>query len=674
MKKILFILLIVLISLSFFLFNDKGNEYLKPYLESYLETKLQRDMSVKIEHLNIDFRHLELDAVLNNLTKVKVAGDISLLSQSFDLDYKLTSNGFKNKQISFTNKIDINGTVIGTLNNMKIYGEGETLKSHINYALNIKDELINNIKVKINKADIASLLQLAAQPAYAEGKVDVDIDIPTFKEADTKGTGKITLYKTLLNEKTFKEALNIDLPKNTVLTANLNSKVSAEIFEVKGNIKSNLAWLKLNNTTYNVKDKKFIANYKLLAPRLSQLAFLTKQTLRGQLQVAGTLHLKDKHFFLKGSTKDLGGDTNFDYNGEKLNLSMEQVDIAKLLYMLHEQPYATGKLLAKVQIQDLNKLRGSYTLKTIKAKTIANTFKKDLNIDFGKDIAFSLDTKGVIASNLLHIENTLFSDIFQYRSANMVYNLNTQKLESFYTLEIPKLSELDTLAGKSLQGEVSINGEIQYDKNLTITGSTKSLGGSINFKLLKTVLSAKIDKVPVKNLMTVLSYPIIFEAPLVGDFYYDLVTRQGTLNSTLTQAQLLENSLTKLVKQIRGVDLTKERYNQTHFNAILNKNLINIDFKAKSKQALFAIPSGQINKSNNTINANYQIEVNNKDMGGKIQGNIAQPNISIDSSNYLQKKVNDVINSNISSDALKDLGLDKLEPEAIKNLLGDLFK
>ncbi|CAA6826367.1 MAG: Unknown protein [uncultured Sulfurovum sp.] len=174
--------------------------------------------------------------------------------------------------------------------------------------------------------------------------------------------------------------------------------------------------------------------------------------------------------------------------------------------------------------------------------------------------------------------------------------------------------------------------------------------------------------------MTVLSYPLVFKAPLIGEFYYDLKSRQGTLNSTLNKAQLLENQLTQLVKQIRGIDLTKERYNETHFNAILNKNLIDIDFQAKSKRALFAIPSGQINKLNNTINASYEIDIDNKDIGGKIQGNISKPNVTVDSSNYLEEKVADVIKENISEETLKDLGLDKIKPETIKNLLGDLFK
>ncbi|CAA6806330.1 MAG: Unknown protein [uncultured Sulfurovum sp.] len=677
MKKIFIFLLIILAFLaffSFFIFHDKGNDLIKPYLADYLKSKSEQNISLEIQHLKIDLKHLEIKALLNELTQIEANGKISLITQSFNLDYTLKSNGFKNEQISFNNKIDINGTVIGTLNNMKIKGEGETLKSHINYAFNIKNDLINDIQVKINKADIASLLQLASQPAYARGKVDINIDIPTFEKADTKGKAKITLYKTFLNEKIFKQEFNIDLAKETSLTANLESKVSAEVFEFEGNIKSNLAWLKLSNTSYHVKNKKLTSNYKLLVPKLSKLIFLTQQKLRGQLQLMGELTMDKHKLLLNGISKDLEGTSSFNYNGKKLMVKMQQVDMAKFLYMMDQKPYATGKILAHIQLDDLKKLRGNYSFKTLNTQTINNTFKKDLNLDFTKNMNFSLESKGDIASNLIQMENALYTDIFQYHSSNMIYNLVSKKLTSAYNLEIPKLSKLNELTNQKLQGTLTINGNIDYANNVQITGLTQSLGGNINFKLIDQILSAKIAEVPVVKLMHTFSYPVIFKAPLTGDFYYDLNSRQGSLNSTLNKAQLLENELTMLIKQLRGIDLTKERYNESHFNAILNKNIIDLDFQAKSKQVLFLIPTGQINTINNSINANYSIKVDNKDMGGKIQGNITTPQITIDSSNYLKNKVNDIIKNNISEDTFKDLGLDKIQPDTIKNILGDLFK
>ncbi|HIP51661.1 MAG TPA: hypothetical protein EYG94_06185, partial [Campylobacterales bacterium] len=404
MKKIsliLLILFVLFIPISFLIFHDKGNEYLKPYLATYLESKLDQNMSVEVDHLKIDLDYVEFEAVLNDLTKVKAQGDVELLSQTLDMDYTLKSDGFK----TFDNKVDINGTVVGTFTDLQIQGEGETLKSHINYALNVKDDVINNIKVNIKNADIASLLELAAQAAYAEGKVDVNINIPTLKEMDTKGKAKIVLHSTILNEKVFKKELKIDLPKKTIVTANINSKVSADAFELEGDIKSNLASVKLSKTTYTIKSKELLTNYALTVPKLSKLMFLTKQKLNGTLEVEGKFIAKKGAFNLQGNSKSLAGTTDFNFNGKKLNLDMQNVDIAKLLQVVGEKPYATGKLVANVKLSDFKNLTGTFKVKTKEAKTLNHTLKKALSLDFERAISFSLNSEGNIAANVLSVQS-----------------------------------------------------------------------------------------------------------------------------------------------------------------------------------------------------------------------------------------------------------------------------
>jgi hypothetical protein len=677
MKKISLILLILLllfIPIFFLIFHDKGNEYLKPYVADYLETKLDQNMSVEVQHLKIDLEYVELEAVLNDLTKVKAQGEVKLFSRTLDIDYTLKSDGFK----TFDNKVDINGTVVGTFTNLQIQGEGETLKSHINYALNVKDDVINNIKVNINEADIASLLELAAQPAYAKGTVDIDINIPTLKEMETKGKAKIVLHPTTLNEKIFKKEFNIDLPKKTILTANINSKISVDAFELEGNIKSNLASIKLSQTTYTIKSKELLTNYALIVPQLSQLMFLTKQKLNGKLAVNGKLIVKKGAFNIQGNSQSLAGETNFNFNGEKLNLDMQNVDIAKLLHLIGEKPYATGKLIADLKLSDLKNLTGTFKLKTKEAKSLNQTLKKELDLNFEDTITFTLNAEGDIASNIISLQSTLDSDIFHYWSDDIKYKLKDGTLNSTYLLDIPKLSKLNSIAGKALKGNLKINGEMNYNKTLEMTGSSKSLGGDIDFKLANQKINANINSVPVEKLMHLLSYPQVFKALLIGNFKYDLATQQGTFTSKLNKAQLLSNQLTVLVQRIRGIDLTKERYNESTFNAILDKNLIDINFKAKSKKVLLELPRGQINKANNTINATYQVDIDNADIAGKIKGNISKPKITIDSSKFLQDKVINVIKKNISEETLKKLGLEKIEADTIKNtvknLLGDLFK
>ncbi len=673
MKKVLpFLVIISLATILFFLLNDKGNRYLQPYIGTYLEKRFGYK-AIKVEDLKIDLNYIRFVVLLNRNIRLDTKGFFSLFSQTIELDYTLKGD-FEESY----SQIDINGIVRGKFNDLEIQGEGQGLGSHINYALNIKNEVINNINIKINKADITSLLELAAQPAYAKGKVDIDINIPTLEEMDTKGKAKIVLHSTTLNEQVFQEVFKLNLPKKSIVTANIDSTVSANAFMVNGEIKSNLASIKLTQTNYDLKRKKLLGNYQLNIPKLSKLSFLTQQKLQGKMELKGRLIVTKDSYNIQGMTKSIGGKSSFNFNGKQLKMNMSNVEISKLLHLLNQKPYASGKLMAEAKLDNVKDLNGHFKIETKEAKINHATVKKEMKLDLGESIAFTLLSEGEITSNVIHMQNKLNSDILNYRSDDMQYQLKNASLISSYNLEIPKLSKLSSLVNRPLRGTLVINGAMNYHKNLELIGVTKSLGGKVDFKLLNEKLHAKIADVPVEKLMHTLSYPQLFKALLVGDFNYDLTTQKGTFNSKLNKAQLLENQLTILVKQIRGVDLSKERYNETEFHASLNKNLIDIHFKAKSKTALLEIPSGRINKANNHINANYIVNIENKDIGGKIQGDISKPKITIDSSNFIKEKVIDFIKENIPSDALKDLGIEKIETDAIKdtlnNLLGDLFK
>ena len=672
MKKLLFLVILILISsLLFLIFHDKGNEYLKPYLATYLESQLENNMSVSVEHLKIDQNHVELIALLNKITQVDAKGKLSILNQKLDIDYNIKSN-------SFNSDIDINGNVKGSFDNMDIMGKGDAFKSNINYTLNLENELLNNIKIKILKADITQFLLLAGQPNYATGKVDIDINIPSFEENQTKGSANILLYKTQLNEKVLNKAFNINIPKKTTLRGTIHSQINQKQIHFNLDTTSTLSTVKLNNAIYDIDSNRFTSNYLVTVPKLSRLSFLTQQQLHGALKATGSMEFKNKTFNLNALTKSLGGTTKVSLKGNKLNVTINHNKIEKLLHLLGEKSYAKGDISGELKISSLKNLTGTFNVSTKNAKTIHKTLKKEFTLDLGKSIAFQMKSRGEIKANIAHVQTTLDSELFSLNSNDMIYDLKHSLLTSSYLLSVPKLSRLNAVAGKNLRGKLSIKGDIRVDKVLHITGNSQDLGGAINFQLQDKQLNTKIKDVSVQKLMYMLDYPQIFKATLVGDFNYDLTRSKGLLNSKLNQAQLLPNTLTRLIKQIRGVDLSKERYNETTFIAKLNKEKININFDAKSKNVTMSINNGQINKASNYINANYKVRIENKDIAGKIKGNISKPHITVDSSQFIKDSIMDAIQEHIGNDKiddkLKDLGIGKKETETIKNILGDFFK
>ncbi|CAA6811307.1 MAG: Unknown protein [uncultured Sulfurovum sp.] len=634
MKKILFFVLILLLSLSFLIFHDKGNEILKPYLSSYLEHKFQQNISVEIEQLKLDFNYLEFSARVNKIIKVNAEGDLSLFAQKLNLNYTLNTNDIKNK-------IDINGTVVGAFNNLKIQGKGDIVKSSINYAFDFKNDVPKKIKLHINNADVPSLLQLLSQPTYATtGKIDINMEIPNLIELDNKGEVKIVLHPSTIDQKVYK---------------------------------SDLLTLELSHITYNINTKELLANYLFTAPRLSKLVFLSQKKLNGKLDINGQLELINKDINITGTSESLGGKTNFDYNGKNLNAYFNNIKINKLLYILNEKPYVSGEMDANVKLSNLKQLKGTFELSTQTATTNNHTIRKEFDLNLKKPIPFTLQSKGAIVSNILNIQSLLKSEILTYTSDDSKYHLNTSTLSSSYQVKIPKLSKLDTIMDNSLKGKLELDGKMNYDKGFLITGSTKSFDGNIDFRFEKKQLNSKINNISAQKLMYLFSYPQTFKANVLGTFNYDFATQKGKFLSTLHKTQFLNSDLTSEIKQLRGLDLTKEHYDKAHFNVIFNKNLIDINFKAKNKRVLLAIPFGRINKAKNRIDATFNINIDNKEILGKLQGDSSDPEIRVNSSKFIKDEMQNMFQGNMPDEAFNELGFGKKETDMMRGMMDSFF-
>jgi len=361
-----------------------------------------------------------------------------------------------------------------------------------------------------------------------------------------------------------------------------------------------------------------------------------------------------------------------------LQIDIDQGDIEELLQISKHKSYAKGKIDLQIKIPTLeeNRYRGIITTKLYNILLDEKIIKKELDIEVPPKTVINgtvdgkLDEESIIANG--KIETNLAN--LDFKQAQ--YNLKTKILQSDYHLHIDDLSKLKPISHRELRGSMNIKGDIYKDKNLTIKGVINDLEGDINFTLVDKKLQAIISDISVQKLIYTINYPQIFKANLTGELNYNLAQKRGIFTSKLNQAQLLPNQLTNLIKKIQGADLTKDRYNETTFNAKFNKNIMGFDFNAKSDTTELKLYPATINSLNNTISANYTLEINNKDIGGKIKGKINDPRITIDSSKFIQREVIDKVKDyiKIDDDTLKKIGIGEKEQEAVKDLFRGFFR
>lgn len=293
-----------------------------------------------------------------------------------------------------------------------------------------------------------------------------------------------------------------------------------------------------------------------------------------------------------------------------------------------------------------------------------------------ENIKEAIDINGTIIGNIenetIHFKGNAEDKLGNIDFEDATYHLKNHHLTTDYLLTIDELAKLKPYVKQRLKGNMIIKGKIIKKQNIVVTGRSKNLEGVLDFILEENLLVINMNDISAQKLMQMLVYPQVFKSKVTGNIKYDLKERKGSINSQLKEAQLLPNDLTKLIKKFNGVDLAKERFNESKFNAKIAQEHIAFEFHAKSKTTTIILSDAHLNTKGNTIKANYNVAIENKDVGGKIKGDINNPKISVDSSKYIQRELNSVIDKN--SDTLKKIGIGKKEQDKVKSFLHNMFK
>ena len=302
---------------------------------------------------------------------------------------------------------------------------------------------------------------------------------------------------------------------------------------------------------------------------------------------------------------------------------------------------------------------------------LSDNFKyKKISIKEHLDITGRIE--GELSDKILHFQGNAHNELGDLDFEKSTYNLKEKILESDYLLYLNDLSKLKRYTKQNLEGNISIQGHLKKDNVLIVQGKTNDLDGLLEFKLKENKLFMKMQKVSAQKIMAMLHYPQIFKAFIIGDLTYNIKEKKGQIQSQLDSVQLLPNTLTNIIKKLNGFDISQENFTNSQFNAKIHEQNIIFEFYAKNNNTNLTISEAYLNNKQKTINARYNIAINGKDVGGMIDGSIHNPDVTIDSSQYIRAKVTDVINKN--SETLKNIGIGEEEQKKVKDFFDSLFK
>jgi len=656
MKKILIIivstLLLITVLLYMLLFTSIGNNILRPSLEAKINEN--SPIKVKLDEFLLRMDSVKLVLKTDDDNLLLAEGSYSLFKQTFDIDYslRLTKLSSLNSlvQRKLSGKLLTDGKISGDLDLFKIKGKSDVASSATDYAIVIHDKALNKAAIKLSDADIKELLAMAGEVPYASGKIDLHIQLMELKPPHLKGNVRLNVKKARLDAVVLKKEFGLDIAR-TSLRSDLTASLNGENIVYEFDLDSELAALS-SKGKINAGNRSVDADYSLRIKELALLKSITKSPLRGPFATQGGLKGDEKELLIKGSSDLARSKTSYtltlnDFKPGRMDLRVKDAELSRLLYLTGEPSYADGSVDIDSRLSSLSPLQGKTSLSVSKASVHKDVIKKSFDIRLPYT-TFELKSDAVIKDDKVTASTVLTSNLATLTMKKTNFQTETAYLSSDYDLFIPSLQRLEPVLERKLIGKISVNGEIHKEKKLTITAHSNVFNGKVNAKIVDKKINADFKDLQAIEVLKMLSYPQVINAPVEGSLSYDTASKKGKLNTRFNKATLTRSQMTDLIGALTHSDLTKERFNQGSLISLIDKEIITSELAMQSKSVNLNSKRFIINSKKQLIDAHFALKVKKYPGDVIVTGDINAPKVRLDAKSMVTPEVKEKVTKEIN--------------------------
>lgn len=674
--KYLGIFLILIVAVLYgLLFTGFGNNLVKPYIEKTVKDKSGFDL--KLTKFDLNFKSLDISAIVNGEINADVKGKYSLFSQSFDLDYNVDIQNLNSFKIKLDEPMGLNGKIRGKIKDFSANGVGKILDSDVRFLATLKDFKPFDIDLDAKGLNVQKAMKLANQPAFLIGKINAVANIQNgFGEAN------ITSNDLAINKDGLKDK-NITIPNNITLDLNSDITLKDNIITASSNLNSKLANIEAKETKFNLDNKNLESDFSLDILDLANLEPFTKQKLNGNLKVDGFTKVVDnKPEFVKFNLVGFGGEVDANLQDKILDAKINSIKIAELMGVASMPKAVSGVINGEIKINDVydfNNIQGSAILNVIDGKINPVELKKMANLDFPQNNNFEITSKTLIENGIVNSVSNLASNLFKIDNLKAIYNLKEKDLKADFKASIDDLSKLKEFTKQTLKGNLKASGDVSM-KNNALKGlnlNVNTLGGEIKASSNGSNLNADVNNLKLNDI-----FALIGQNPLAsGDLKakinlssIDIKNLNGTANINLSNSILNDKELSKMLNKEFPKNIKLNANSDiniansiANFNAVINSDLANL----KKLNGSF-----DINK--NSLNANYEAFVNDLSKlafisGKKMIGSVSlNGEIKKDAKNLVATANSDLFDgkfkANLTNENLKAT-FDKFKIEKLTHML-----
>lgn len=418
------------------------------------------------------------------------------------------------------------------------------------------------------------------------------------------------------------------------------------------------------DSIFNLLKLTFDGHYKVFANN-----FIYNNITLDQANINGEFKGVPDNVYVNGKGSSFNAPLNYYLrilkgDAKEITINLKEMDLSDILKLAKQPAMAKGKVDANITIPTLVKgelnVHGTIDFNDVNFND--DIMKKVYKVSMPE----AMQMNGTVDANLTDTEIMggvkLQSDIANVDLKNVQFNRETKYLSSNYIVDIINLKTLSQLLHTKLDGALVLEGKVEKEKTLNVTGLTRSLGGEINYQVLDNNLSASLVAVPVKKLLNMFRFPAFVDAQASGDLEYDLLDKKGNTKLALKEFKLASNTITKSVGMMIMKDPSSIVFGETSLDADIDGDTISYSLIAKALNASVTIGEGKIDKRKDTNEATIEFAYNQYAAAANIEGSLRNPTIGFDTKGLLPAQM-----PNMNFNAKPNLdGMAKIEREIRK--------
>ena len=394
------------------------------------------------------------------------------------------------------------------------------------------------------------------------------------------------------------------------------------------------------------------------------------------------------HYSIEGDGNVTGGAVHYhttvsEKSVRSVDIALKKGEIKKLLPLLGQEVFAKALFDLEMHLQSPDGVvfQGKGKVLVEEGRVDHEVLMRRFGIQLSEDVHYegmvSVKVDKSYATGWGALKTT-FGNLVLQKSQ---FDFPKREFMTDYHLFISDLGKLEPLFQKPLKGSFEAQGEATYINKVIVSGKSKSFGGEIDYLYTDAKVVAVLKDVALRRLLYTLCYPQVMQGTVFGDLQYDLVSRSGALKSHLEHLHFLPNPLTSSVKKYIGTDITKKEFEKSNVHAIVEREYVVVDINATGKDISVLLKDARIDKTADTIDAKFEIMLDQKAYFGTISGDLSAPQIRFDTARYIQSSVDKVIDQMIDKKTqkqihkqLKTLGVEELNSSRIlKNIINAVF-